>query len=370
MHFVTRYDDIVAILRDPDTFSSRDTIPTHPDMEPEVQAALRGYRHPKHLINSDPPEHARLRGLVNHGFAPRRVAALEPAIREVAGALIAGFQSDGRADLVEQLAYPLPLTVILRMLGIPPADMDACKRMSRDITPWAWGAATLPTDVLVECARGMVAFQEYSTALVAARRHEPQDDLISHLVSAHEDGRAALSDDEIVELLPGLILAGHETTANLITNTVRLLLCDTDQWDALDVSPELIPAAVEEGLRCDTSVNGMIRTVTRDATIGGTPLREGDRLFLLFGSANHDESQYFQSEQFRVPRPDNEPPHLAFGRGIHYCIGAPLARLEARVALELMRSSLANMRLASGPLDHYPNFLFRGYKRLDVLWDP
>ncbi|HEY8215538.1 MAG TPA: cytochrome P450 [Acidimicrobiia bacterium] len=370
MHFVTRYDDIVTILRDPETFSSRDTIPTHPEMAPEVQEALARYRHPTHLINSDPPDHTRLRGLVNQGFAPRRIASLEPSVREIAGALISGFEADGRADLVEQLAYPLPLTVILRMLGVPPEDIDSCKRMSRDITTWAWGAATLPSDVLVRCARGMVEFQDYSARLVAARRREPRDDLISHLVGAHEDGREPLTDDEVVELLPGLILAGHETTANLITNTVRVLLANPDQWEALGTDDELIAPAVEEGLRFDTSVNGMIRTATRPVTVGVVPLREGDRLFLLFGSANHDESHYEQPEEFRVSRPGSEPPNVAFGRGIHFCIGAPLARLEARVALEQLRDRLANLRLASDRFEHDPNFLFRGYRRLDVCWDP
>jgi cytochrome P450 len=367
MWFVTRYEDVVAVLRDPSTFSSKDTIPTHHELAPEVQAALAEHRHPQHLINTDPPTHTRLRAVVNAGFAPTRVAALAPAIEQLAHELIDGFEPDGRTDLTARFAYPLPLTVILRMLGVPPEDMDDCRRWSHDVSTWAWGAGVLPADQLVEHARGIVAFQHYSDQLVAARRRDPRDDMISDLLTTGE-ADAALTNDEVVDLLPGLILAGHETTANLITNTVFQLLTHAPAWDALRQDPGRAEAAVEEGLRVDTSVLGMPRTTTRPVTLAGVVLPAGARLFVLFGSANHDEARYRDPDDFVLDR-HGEAPHLGFGRGIHFCIGAPLARLEARIAVAALASRLPTLALPEvAPPPHRPMLAFREYTHLDVTW--
>jgi cytochrome P450 len=365
--FVTRYEDVVTVLRDPATFSSKDTIPTHPELPPEVQAVLAEHRHPQHLINSDPPKHTRLRTIMNEGFTPSRVAGLEPRVRQVATELVDGFESDGHTDLLAHYAYPLPLTVILQVLGVPPADLDDCRRWSNDVSAWAWAAGALPTEKLVEYAGSMVAFQRYGEALVAERRREPRDDLISHVL-ASPDGRAGLTVEELVDLLPGLILAGHETTANLIANTLYLVLRHPAAWDALRQDPGAAEAVVEEGLRIDTSVIGMPRTTTRPVELGGVSLPAGARLFLLFGSANHDEARYDDPERFWAGRPRSAP-HLGFGRGIHFCIGAPLARLEARVAIETLASRFPGLALADRtPPPRRPLLAFREYTHLDVIW--
>jgi cytochrome P450 len=366
--FVTRYEDVVAVLRDPRTFSSKDTIPTHPELAPEVQAVLAEHRHSQHLINADPPVHTRLRSICNEGFTPTRVGALESTIRALAADLIDGFSADGHADIAAQFAYPLPLTVILQMLGVPAEDLDDCRRWSHDVSAWAWGAAVLPTEQLVEHARGMVAFQRYTEGLVEARRRGPRADMISDLVAAR-DGGTGLSNEEVVDLVPGLILAGHETTANLITNTLFQLLRHPARWDVLRRDPRTAEAAVEEGLRFDTSVLGMPRTTTRDVELGGVTLPAGAKLFVLFGSAGHDDARYANPEAFDPDRRGG-PPHLGFGRGIHYCIGSPLARLEARIALATLAARLPSLRLVDRePPPHRPMLAFREYTRLDVEWD-
>ena len=368
MWFVTRYEDVMTVLADPRTYSSRDTIPTHPEMAPEVREALAGYRNPKHLINADPPDHTRLRSLMNHAFRPRRVGALEPAVRDIANCLVDGFIDCGRVDLMDEFAHPLPLTVILRMIGVPPEDMDRCRRWSNSISEWAWGQQVLPVERLAVCARGMVEFMHYTEALVERRRSDPQDDLISHLLAAREDGVEPLSPDALVDIIPGLILAGHETTANLIGNTILLLLRHPAQWEEVRADPAAVERAVEEGLRMDASVTGMPRTATRDVELGGVQIPAGSMLFLLYGSANHDDAHFRHPESFDIDR-GKDSSHLAFGRGIHYCIGAPLGRLEARVAIELLAGRLPGLRLdPEQDFARKPNLLFRGLARLLVTW--
>lgn len=368
MWFVTRHDDIVAILGDPATFSSRDTILRPADMAPEVQEVLADWRYPRHLINSDPPDHTRLRARVNQGFRPKRIARLEPTIREVADGLIDGFAPDGRVDLVAQFAYPLPLTIILRMLGVPVEDMAAWRRWT-DMVALHFAASTLSLEHQLELARSRVAFQHYTTGLVEQRQRAPQDDMISHLLKAPEDGSEPLGVEQVVDLVPGLIIAGHETTAHLIANTVLLLLSHPEHWHALQRHPELVEAVVEEGLRKDSSVLGLVRTTTRAAEVGGVALGPGARLFLLNGSANHDESRHVQPEEFRLDR--GPQPHLGFGRGIHSCIGAALARLETRIAIETLARRLPGLRLVPGQsFERTPNLVFRGLRRLELSWDP
>src|SRR5215470_14215264 len=197
---------------------------------------------------------------------------------------------------------------------------------------------------LTVCARGMVEFMHYTEALVERRRSDPQDDLISHLLAAREDGVEPLSPEALVDIIPGLILAGHETTANLIGNTILLLLGHAGLWEEVRADPAAAERAVEEGLRMDGSVTGMPRTVTRDVELGGVLIPAGSMLFLLYGSANHDDAHFRHPESFDIDR-GKDYSHLDFGRGIHYCIGAPLGRLEARVAIELLAGRLPGLRL-------------------------
>jgi cytochrome P450 len=369
MWCVTRYEDVSAILGDPKTFSSTDTIPDLGEPIPEVRAALAGHRRPRMLLNMDPPDHTALRGMVRQVFSPRRVAAMEPTVRETAATVIDAFAADARADLVAQFAYPLPLTVILRLLGIPEEDMDLLRQWTSDLKmlSLAW---RLPAERQVQLARNAVAYQEYVEDLALRRQVEPGEDLVSYLIEAGvKDSDAPLSLFQVADQVQGLVFAGHETSANAIGNILHLLLAEPARWRAVCNDPAMIDVAVEEGLRADSAVSGMIRTATRPVTVGGVQLPDGARLFLLFGSANADQRAFPDAGQFRLDR-SGQPPHLAFGRGIHYCVGAPLARLEARVALGELTRRLPTLRLdPDAQLRHVPTPLFRGFASLPVCWE-
>lgn len=370
MWFITRYADITTILADPGTFSSLDTLPRPRETPTEVQEVLADYLPDRRLLNTDPPAHTRLRLLIRQGFTPRRVAALEPVIREVATDLVDAFAADGQVDLISQFAYPLPLTVILGMLGVPAHDMPTMRRWTQESIALNFAAATLPLEEQVAYARGKLAFQRYTRDLVTERAQAPREDLISDLLQARYEGISPLSAEEVSSLIPGLIIAGHESTAKLIGNTMLLLLTHPEQWQALQRDPTLVAAAVEEGLRIEAPVLGMVRTTTREVTVGGVTLPAGARLFLMYGSANHDETHFADAEQFR-PDGTRRASHLAFGHGIHFCLGAPLARLEARIAIETLGRRLPGLRLApEQSFARVPSLVFRGLARLGLVWDP
>jgi cytochrome P450 len=317
----------------------------------------------------DPPDHTKLRGMVRQVFSPRRVAAMEPAVREVTATVIEAFAADGHADLVAQFAYPLPLTVIFRLLGIPEEDMDLLRQWTGDLKLLHL-ARRLPAERQVQLARNVVAYQEYIEDLTSDRKAAPGEDLVSYLIeSGAEDGDTPLSLFQVADQVQGLVIGGHETSANAMGNILHLLLAEPARWRAVCDDPGMIDVAVEEGLRVDSAVNGMIRTATRPVTVGDVQLPAGARLFLLYGSGNTDERAFPDAGQFRLDR-SGQPAHLAFGRGIHYCVGAPLARLEARVALGELTRRLPTLRLdPDAPLRHVPTPLFRGFASLPVHWE-
>jgi cytochrome P450 len=370
MWCVTRHADVTAILADPESFSSRNAIPDYAELGPEVQAALRGYRQPKALLNMDRPEHTTLRRMVMQVFSPRRIATMEPAVREVTAAVVDEFAADGHADMAVQLAYPLPLTVIFRLLGVPAEDMSLLQQWTGDMKQLIFAGSRLPTARQVQLARNMVAYQQYIEDLATERDAARGEDIVSYLIQAtDEDGNARLSLFEVADMTHTLVIAGHETFANAFGNILHQLLAEPSRWRAICADPGLIEAAVEEGLRADSGVNGVIRTATRPVTVCGTRLPAGARLFLLLGSANTDERCYPDPGQFQLDR-SGQPAHLAFGRGIHHCVGAPLARLEAKIALEVLTERFPGMRLATGAhLQHIPVPLFRGFTSLPVVWD-
>lgn len=370
MWFVTRYDDIDQILSDPATFSSQGTIPPYPEFGPQVRAAMDGYRMPQNMINMDPPEHTRLRRLAQQAFSPRRVALLAGTIREITAGIVAGFAGDGHADLVAQFAYPLPLTVIFRLLGVPAEDIPACQRWTADLKALQFGHSGLPADRQVECARSVLAFQRYLEELAANWTPADGEGLLGQLLQAQdEDGTSSLSIFQVADQMNAFVIGGHETVASALGNIVHLLLSEPERWRRVCDDPAVIEAAVEEGLRVETPVNGMIRIATRPVTLSGVEVPAQARLLLLFGSANRDQTRFPRADQFQLERA-GQPPHLAFGRGVHYCVGAPLGRLEARIALEVLSQQLPGLRLAPGEaLEHVPNLLFRGLARLPVIWN-
>ncbi|NMO23143.1 cytochrome P450 [Pyxidicoccus fallax] len=366
---VSRHEDVKTVVMNPGDFLSANAFKNPVPPAPEVLAALAaGYPQVPALVDDDPPNHTRMRVIVTKALAPHRVSAMESRVRAIATELVDAFANEGRADLVERLAFPLPARVIGAILGLPDSDLERLKSWTEDLSTLSAGNA--PVARQVECARGLVAVQKYLAGHIAERRREPKDDLISALIEARHEDTPPLNDVELISLLSMLHFAGHETTANLLGNVLVMLLKEPERLRALREDPALIPLAIEEGLRRDSPVQGMMRTTRRAVTLGGVEVPEGARLLVLFASANRDAAAFQAPDRADFHRPDVSR-HLGFGQGIHYCIGAPLARMEVRAALELLLRRLPGLRLAPGDAIQYvPNFLHRGPRRLLVEWDP
>jgi len=364
---VTRYDDIVRILKDPATFSSAQSLALDAGVAPEVQAVLdTGYPATPTMVTADPPVHTRFRELVGKAFTSRRVALMEPRMREIAHQLIDGFERDGHADLVRQYAYPFPMEVIAEILGVPPAHMDQFKRWSDDMSA---RFGPLPLDRQIECAKSEVEFQHYFAARLEERRQRPQADLLTDLLGARIKREAPLDLPELLSILKQLLIGGNETSTNLIGSMTLLLLNNRDQLEALMKDRALEANAVEEALRLDSPVQGLFRSATREVEIGGVRIPAGAHLELLYASGNRDEGRFHDSDRFDLKRPDSSN-HMAFGFGIHFCIGAPLARYEGRIALDVLLDRLPDMRLAPGQeFEHHAHFFLRGLKRLELEWN-
>jgi cytochrome P450 len=359
--FVTRYADVDAMLRDKRFV--RDAALAHDaadlPQEPELFRRIG-----QHMLNRDGADHQRLRGLVSQAFTPRRVAEMRPRIRTIAAGLLEPLVSRGSMELIGDFAFPLPTTVILEMLGVPIEDRDRVR---------IWGNALLaaPRDAgegrLLEAQ--LVEFGDYVAALVEDRRTHPRDDLLSGLVAAEEAGDR-LSLDELLSTLVLLITAGHETTVNLIANAVLALSRHPQVRDALAADPAALPAAVEEFLRFDGPVERALnRWAAEDVVWAGRTIRRGEPLILILGSANRDPERFDGADTLDPGR--NPNPHLAFGKGPHYCLGAPLARLEGEIALEALLARLPRLRVAVPEAELRYRFLpgFRALEALPVAWD-
>lgn len=367
---VTRFDDIRDVLLDPQTFSSKNSIPAFEnpiiDTLPDEQAET--VRMGRALVVNDPPAHTRLRKIFAQAFTPARVAAMEPMVRSVADSLIDSFV-DGRTDLVEEFSHPLPLAVILKVFGVPEADLEDCRRWAQDMIMLNV-VEGLTTEQSQSALSGALAFNEYAERLVAERAAEPREDLISHVLTASIGEYEPLEQDEVVTMLPGFIIAGYETTGNLLGNLLWVLLSKAGIRSGLRDDPALISTAVEEALRRDTPVRALGRTTTRDVEIHRVHIPAGAQIMVVYASGNRDESHFADPDEFRLDR-GHGLQHLAFGRGIHYCMGAQLGRLEAHIAVERLLTRLPDMRLPD--LDFIPerhlSFIFHGPRSLPVVWD-
>jgi cytochrome P450 len=367
---VTRYADIRDIFRDPATFSSENTQWPFRPRPAEVTQILAdgGFTVVSGLSGRQPPEHTRLRGVIKQAFTPRRVASLEPDIRAIATRMIDAFAGRGHADLVAELAHELPALVIFRLLGVPDADVPQVKAWAQSRVLMNFGDR--PLDEQQEHAHNLVRYWRYCQELVAARIASPQDDLPGDLARIYLEGETALTTDEIAGLVYTQLTAGHETTTALLSNAFALLLDDRRVWDELCADPERIGPAVEEVLRIGTPVFAWKRVTTGPARIGDTELPAGTKLLLLLGSANHDETVFPDPERIDLDR-ENASRHLSFGLGIHFCLGAPLARLEARVVLQELTRRLPSLHLVPGQRFTYPpNATFRGPASVAVRFAP
>ncbi len=313
------------------------------------------------LLTMDPPDHTRIRRLVSGAFTPRAIAGLEPQIREIAGRLVAQADAGAGFDLIDTLAFPLPIAVICRLLGVPHQDQATFRVWGHDI------AASLDPQLdraaQARSRSAELALAVYLKDLVEKRRAEPDDSILSALIAAEEHGDR-LSPDELVSTALLLLVAGFETTVNLIGNGTVALLGERAQWERLREEPALIPAAVEELLRYDSPVQATSRIATEDVTIDGTQIRRGTPVLVAIGGANRDPAVFDQPDRLRIDRPDAAR-HLSFSRGIHHCLGAALARLEARVALEELTSRYPELELA-GTAVRRPLLVLRGFESVPV----
>ena len=363
--FVTRYDDVVALLTDNERFVIDPKFALTPaEFEAHAAEFAADERASENLLAKDGEDHRRLRRLVTKAFTPRIVEELRPRIQQIADELIDQVEANGSMELVDDFAFPLPITVIAELLGIPIEDRGRFRVWSSNVVM----PALTPEDRELARRRGD-EFIEYLDDLFMQRRAEPADDLVSALVQA-EDGGDTLSENELSSMVVLLIVAGHETTVSLITSAVHTLLTHPEQLAALRADGSLMPSAVEELLRFDSPVERSItRWVAADAELGGQMLRRGELVIAVLGSANRDVTRFENADTLDLTRVENK--HVGFGRGPHYCLGAPLARLEAGIALETLFGRLPNLRLEIADDDLYwrPIPLFRSLASLPVAWD-
>lgn len=358
--YVTRYEDVTAVLKD-DVHFCKDPRHAKPDDEPRHSPLHQLIN--ENMLFADPPDHTRLRALVNQAFTPRRVERMDGRIRQIAQELLSGARARGQMELIAEYALSLPVRIICELLGVPLADQA-------DVSDWSQAIIAPGSRGLNYSARRrkVKAFVDYLQRMFADRAANPQDDLVTALVQAEEAG-AKLNEQELSSMVALLLVTGHETTVNLIGNGVLALLTHPDQLARLLAGEVEWGTAVDELLRYDSPVEtSTTRWVRQDVVWRGQQLRRGDVMRVVLTSANRDDAQFDQPDTLDVGRTDNR--HLAFGLGIHYCLGAPLARLEGRIALSLLFTQFPGLRLAVPPaqLRWRSGVLFRGLQALPVAW--
>jgi cytochrome P450 len=319
------------------------------------------------MLLRDPPDHTRLRGLVTKAFTARRIEALRGWIEGLADRLLDNVTATGRMDAIHDLAFPLPVLVICELLGIP--EEDRGRFAGGSVGDVALLEPTPPSREVLDAANhGTQESKAYFEAIFEARRREPRDDLITQLVQAEEQGDR-LSTDELRANVRLLFAAGHETTVNLIGNGLLALLRHPDQWQILRDDPSLVPNAVEEFLRYDSPVQAVARVPNEPVELSGVTLEKGELVVALLGAGNRDPAVFQDPDRLDVTRKDLKP--LSFGGGIHFCLGAQLARLEAAVVFETLLRRLPNLRLAEPDgVERRPSFALRGLAALPVTWNP
>lgn len=365
VHSVFRYADCQAILRD-DASWSNDFRSIAPTLEPDPETEALAPPPPPSMLGADGEEHERLRGLVNKAFTPRIVQRLEPRMREIAGELVDAAVAAGEVDLVEALTYPLPVTVIAEIIGVPAEDRVRFKAWSDEavsVLGTGFFGALDPDRVRRQRAL-LDEMRAYFVPLAEARRREPTEDLLTGLVQARHEG-SALTQEEMLSMLVLLLVAGNETTTTLIGNAVLELLAHPEELARVRAEPELVPLAIEEVLRFSSPVQFDPRRATRDVELHGHKIHADEVVLCWLGSANRDETVFERADVFDVRR--GRTPHLAFGFGPHYCLGANLARLEARVALDaLLTRTRSFARTDDEPLPLHPSPVFRGVTKLPL----
>ena len=366
---IFRYADVAALLKDPrlgkaELADEREREGAA-DLPPEAQAYLGLLR--LAMLRTDPPDHTRLRGLVSKAFTPRLVESLRPRVAAIATELLDTAEAktgiDGEIDLIDQFAFPLTITVITEMLGLSYDDRALLKRWAGVLVSALECKRT--SDAYVQGGQVSAEIFEYFHEQIARRRRDPRPGILTDLLAVCDQDGDRLSEQELIVTCTLLLVAGHDTTVNLIGNGMYALLRHPEQLALLLDHPELTPAAVEEFLRYDSSTQMASRVAHEDFELEGKHILRGQAVNLLLGSANHDPAQFANPDQLDITRPDNK--HIAFGLGIHYCLGAPLARLEAQTAFPLLLERRPHLRLAVAEPPRRPTIGFRGLAHLPVV---
>ena len=369
---VTRYADCVGLLRDTRMSSDmRNSNMFQAFLASQNEEALELFAPASQIrpfLFLDPPDHTRLRGLVSKAFTPKVIEELRSRIQEVVDGLLDAALEKGSIEVIGDLAYPLPVQIISEMLGVPPEDHETFKGWSRELARSLDPDFGTPLEELQQRRDAALAFADYFRSLIAERRDAPRDDLLSALVAVEERGDT-LTEEELLATLTLLLVAGHETTVNLIGNGTLALLRNPDQRRRLRDDPSLAKNAVEEVLRYDPPVQMTVRNALEPVEVGGVTVEKGQETVILLGAANRDPAQFSDPERFDVARPDANR-HLAFSSGHHFCLGAPLARLEGQIALNTLvqRTGERQLDLQHDPPDYKENIVLRGLAALPISW--
>ncbi len=364
---VTRFDDVMAVFKDPTNFSNAGRFTTFlsglPDGDGQDIEAVRSF-YASGMLQSDPPTHTRLRPLVNAAFTPRRVEGMRSRIIEIVDGLLDERQAQGSMDVIRDVAKPLPALVISEILGVPSADQAQMIAWSDAIAGFQ-ATATADRQRVEAGGRAINDLESYFRGLLADRLRSPQDDLLTALAAAEANG-AKLSEAELLSMCTTMYVAGHETTRNMIGNALVCLFREPKALGALQDEPEKIPAAMEEVLRYESPIQRGWRRIAKDVSLRGRQLRQGQLIFMLLGAANRDPDQFDRPETFDISRPASR--HIAFGMGIHFCLGAPLARIEGPVAVQALLRRMPKLAPAENRFDWNPSVHLRGVRTLPVTF--
>jgi len=355
---LTGYDDVMTTSQSPDTFANEgrmEALLRHLPTETWNELAPLREHFSSGLIHSDPPDHTRLRNLVTQAFTPRVIEAMRTRIQGVVDSLLDAVRPNNKMDLISDLAFPLPAIVISELLGIPVEDREQFRSWAKAVTSFQ-GTGQASADVALRSQESLLEIRQYFREIFAQRRREPQDDLISALVTAEEQGDK-LNEAELVSTCTTLLLAGHETTTCLIANGILTLLNLPDPRHELRENPSLMPSAIDEILRYETPLQRVHKLVTKDVEIQEAKINEGEVVLLMYGAAHRDQSYFPDPDRFDIRR--NGTRNFAFGHGIHFCLGAPLARIEGEIAIRTVIERLPNLRLDTNTVEWAKGTYFR-----------
>ena len=351
IYFISRYDDVVAMATDPTTFSSvmgPNNARATASQDPEIREIMaQGYPEVPTMLTQDPPLQRRYRKFVDSAFAPSALKALEPMIDSISNELVDSFQDAGHCEFLNDFGVPLPLTVIASQIGTPLEDLPKLREWTEAFIGNL--SQQLDREGQIAAAKKILEFQLYFVERLEERRENPSDDILSKIVNARIEGDQPLNNGECLSMLSQILVAGNETTAGSLTEGILLLIDNPDQYEILkaDPSPEMISNFVEEVLRVSSPSANMFRRTTRDVELHGVTIPENSICFARFASANQDDNQFADAMKFDITR-DNLKTHVAFGKGIHHCLGAALARREMNGGFKVIFDRLENFRLADG----------------------